>query len=507
MVRVLIGLRNTVARNQLARGSAAAAWIGLVVGVATAAGTLVLGFVHGPQVDGSLDRISAVLALWLAGQVALRALNGGDTALRPELLALLPLNRRRLAWALLVVGLCDPVLLLVGVAYAALIAVAAGLGAAAIVAAALGVIGLLVLTSVAASVAGGLLGPGARRGRDLGTIVVALALSGLAVASTLLPVVLSGLQRGRWPVLTGLVRVLPSGWPGDAISAAHYGHWPLAVVALAGPFVLTAVIAACWPAILGRRMTLTTSSSRPEHRSGPWLLRPRTPRGAVAAKELRLWLRDPVRITCLLVALIVGIGVALIPRLTEGTSVLLPFGGPFTVLIAGACACDLYAGDGSSLWLTVMTPGSAAPDVRGRQLAWALLVGPLAVAETVILTAWAGRASLWPWAIGLLVALIGGSVGLIPLASLISVQPRDEAGNPTPGFSLKVHIALVVFALSAAPAAVLLALGAASHIPALSWLGVAVATLTGAASVLLLGRAAVRRLRTHQAGILHELSV
>jgi hypothetical protein len=86
-----------------------------------------------------------------------------------------------------------------------------------------------------------------------------------------------------------------------------------------------------------------------------------------------------------------------------------------------------------------------------------------------------GEASRRQWALGLLAALIGGSAGLIPLSLLNQrAAARRRGGNPMPGFSLKVHIALVVFALSAGPGAVLLALGTASHAPAVAWLGVAV---------------------------------
>jgi ABC-2 type transport system permease protein len=46
-------------------------------------------------------------------------------------------------------------------------------------------------------------------------------------------------------------------------------------------------------------------------------------------------------------------------------------------------------------------------------------------------------------------ALLGGAAGLVPVASLISVQPLDETGNPTPAWSLKVHVMLVVVALTA----------------------------------------------------------
>lgn len=506
MVRILIALRATIARNQLARGSTAAIWAAVAFGLASAAGTLALGIVHGPGVSGPLDRVSAVLVLWLGGQLAQAALNGGDAALRPELLALLPLSRRRLAWALLAVGLCDPALVIVGAAYAAVIAVAAGLGAAAVAVAVAGVAGLLVLTSVAVTLAGGTLGPGSRRGRDLGTVVLAVAISFLAVAATLLPTLLSGLQAGRRPGLAVVVRVLPTGWPGDAVAAAHRGQWLLAAAALLAPAALAALLAVAWPGILTRRMTQAGGASHRAGRHGERVPGPASPVAAVAAKEIRLWLRDPVRVTCLLIALIVGIGVGLIPRLAAGTSQLLPFCGPLTVVIIGACAANLYGNDGTSLWLTITTPRAAAADVRGRQLGLVLLAAPFAVVETVALTAWSGQHALWPWALGLLIALLGGAAGLAPLASLISVQPLDDGGNPTPAWSLKVHIALVAVSLTAAPAAAVLTIGSLDHNAALSWAGVAVAVLTATACTALLGTAATRRLQARQVDILRVLA-
>ena len=92
--------------------------------------------------------------------------------------------------------------------------------------------------------------------------------------------------------------------------------------------------------------------------------------------------RDPIRLTCLLIALLVGAVACAIPAVTAGTSLVLPYAGTPTAVIAGACACNLYGSDGTSSWSTVMTPGSARADVRGRQAAWLIIVGPYAVAIT-----------------------------------------------------------------------------------------------------------------------------
>jgi ABC-2 type transport system permease protein len=219
----------------------------------------------------------------------------------------------------------------------------------------------------------------------------------------------------------------------------------------------------------------------------------------VAAKELRLWLREPVRLSCLVISVVVGAGTGVLPRLTAGTGLLLPFAGTITVVIAAACACNLYGNDGSSVWLTVMSPGSARADVRGRQLGWLIVVGPYAVAATVILTAISGQPRAWPWALGLLTAALGGGAGLLAIGSLVSVQPLDAAGNPTPAWSLKVHVALVVVPLTALPAALVLVAGG-------GWLAVLTGVLTGGALGVWLGRLAVTRLAHHQVSVLRTLT-
>ena len=206
---------------------------------------------------------------------------------------------------------------------------------------------------------------------------------------------------------------------------------------------------------------------------------------------------DPA--VCLVIAVIVGAGAGVLPRVTSGTGLLLPFAGTITVVIAAACACNLYGNDGSSVWLTVMTPGSARADVHGRQAAWLIVVGPYAVASTVILTAISDEPEAWPWALALLAASLGGGAGLLAFGSLVSVQPLDAAGNPTPAWSLKVHVALLVVPLTALPTASILVVGG-------GWLALPVGALTGAVLALWLGRLAVTRLTDRQVSILRVLA-
>ena len=49
--------------------------------------------------------------------------------------------------------------------------------------------------------------------------------------------------------------------------------------------------------------------------------------------------------------------------------------------------------------------------------------------------------------------------GLAATGPLVCVQPLDAAGNPTPAWSLKIHVALAVVPLTALPSALALVAG------------------------------------------------
>jgi ABC-2 type transport system permease protein len=506
MVRILIAMRRTIVEHQLARTSKAALLAGTALVFASALGTLWLGLVSYPDPAAASGVLALVFMLWLGGRVAQSAL-AGEPVLRPELFSLLPLSRRQLAYSLLIVGAADPAGLFIAVAFAALIARGARLGIGPALIGLAAVVLTLALASVASTAAAAALGPGSRRGHDAGTIVTAVALSALAVAGTLLPVLIAALRRdsGAWPEI--VLRALPTAWGPQAVAAAARGDWPATCGYLAGLVLVTAALALWWPAILGRRMDGAAQPARrgsSRHAGRPLL--PQTPVGAVAAKELRLWMRDPVRLTCLLIAVLVGAAACAIPRVTGGTNVMLPFAGLLTAIIAGACACNLYGNDGTGFWLTVMTPHAARSDVRGRQLAWLIVVAPYTIVITIAFTALSGQHAAWLWAPALLLAVLGGAAGLIPLASLISVQPLDATGNPTPAWSLKVHVALLAVTFTAlAPAAVILA-GWLWHARWLSWAALPVGLASGLALLAWLGRRARTRLDRDQVRVLRVLA-
>jgi ABC-2 type transport system permease protein len=69
----------------------------------------------------------------------------------------------------------------------------------------------------------------------------------------------------------------------------------------------------------------------------------------------------------------------------------------------------VYGEDGTAFWLTRMVPGVERSDVRGRQVAWLLVLGPVTVALTVVPIALGGQGRAWPWALALLPAVLGAT--------------------------------------------------------------------------------------------------
>ncbi|MFC7640497.1 hypothetical protein ACFQX6_05335 [Streptosporangium lutulentum] len=150
---------------------------------------------------------------------------------------------------------------------------------------------------------------------------------------------------------------------------------------------------------------------------------------------------------------------------------MVPFTGLIAIVMAAASSANLYGADGTALWLTLMTPGAERADVRGRQLAWLLIIGPAAVVLTLAGTLVSGETWAWPWVLGLLPALLGGGAGIIVLLAVTSLvpgtDPHKRGGNPlSTGADETAETSLAWLVLVAVPA---IALPAASAILLNPW--------------------------------------
>lgn len=476
-----------------------------VFGLLVAVTTLLFGITAPATGIGGAAQLGLLTLSWVAGRIGFAAFSGGDPAVPLDLFRIIPTRRSVLARSLLLLGFADVAMVLLGIALAGTIAYGFRQSAVAGLAGLLGTALTMIMTGLLSTIVAAAVPVGSRRRQDLGTMLSAVVISGVVVLGTLIQPLLALLASGRPRWLTTAVRVLPSGWSSDAVAAAAAGH-------LVGTLVpLAALAAGCvglylwWPYVLDARLLSQATSSRQVRSRPRRRLVPATATGAVISRELRLWIRDPNRAGFLLVAVVVGLGVCIVPVISHGTSVLLPFAGCGTAIIAGAIAGNGYGFDGRSMAILLDT-GAERADVRGRQLAWLLLIGPYTVALTVVGNLVAGQNWALPWAYGLLAAILGGAAGVGPLSSVTSPQPLDVNGSPGPTWVVKTYAAIVLIGLSTAPTLAVLIIARAVGSAVISWLAVVMGVVSGAVVIIVLGGLAGRRAAEHGPEIYQALS-
>lgn len=520
---VLVRMKLTALRHALTGRRATWMVTGGLIGLVLAAATLALSALSVARPAVLADVLGLVYALWLIGWIVAPLWAGGASVLRADHFLLLPIARHRLASGLLgaaFVGIGPAVTVL---AFASLPLYAARLGVASTLVAlpALGLQLLLVVvvgqvTSRVFSTAMQSRG-GAAMSAVLFAALLVVAQSGWIVFVAIVQSGVLSLRTGLAPGLSGVVRALPSSWGLVAVEAARRSDWLLAAGALAGLAGLIALLLLWWGRLLGApgrarapvrgsRGRVTTDSTRTQG----W--RPAGRTAAVVVKELRTWWRDPARTATLVLAPAWALMTGLLPltlhALTPYATALLPWTGAGLVLMAASASANLYGQDGTALWLTLLIPGAAQPDVRGRQMAWLLVFAPGALAAAIILTAFSGQAWAWPWVCALLPALLGGAAGLWVWAAVVALAPgpdprhggdslldRPSGGMAYPLFWLAM--------LPAVPASAVVLAGTLLHSTVPRWSGVPVGLASGVLLAWGLGHIAARRLEERGPELLH----
>lgn len=516
----LIGMRRTLARNSPGGSGTVVAF--RIIGLGLAVATLLCGLIRFEDPSRSVDLVAALMLGWLIGWVMGPILvRGAGLGLRPEWFALVPIPPRRLATGLLGASFAGVAPAVTLVAFAVLPLTAAQFGVLPVlVAVPAALLELVMVVLLSRVVAAGLAATmSSRRGQELGgllmAVVIALASGGWSLAT----VIGQQLATGTSPALGTALRVLPSGWGAVAVAAADRSDWPVVLAALTGLAVLSVLLLGAWARLLpvtmrrsggrapsaarGRTARSATAAGQP----AAWeRLLPASPTGAVVAKELRAWRRDPGRSLLLLLALLIsGLNLA-VPALAFDLPAGLPWVGLAAALIVAMGAANLYGDDGTALWLTRMVPGVEGADVRGRQAAWLLVVTPVMVALTVSLTAFSGQGWAWPWVLATLPAMLGATAGLGVLVSVTRpvrqkdpnrrTGPFDTGDDPNAAGAVigQQYLLLVLAALAAVPAATLVLLGDLRNQPLAQGAGVVVGVATGALLFWWGGRVAARRL-------------
>ncbi|MBF9130364.1 hypothetical protein I0C86_15565 [Plantactinospora sp. S1510] len=423
--------------------------------VAGLAGLLAAGWLIRYALHGDRHTLALLAGAWVLGWIVLPLLLGGGRGrVRPAHLRLESIGGFPAAIGLLAASAIGigPVVSLV--ALAALPVYAARYGPVAVLVTAAGAVLLWLLGLIGSAIALEVVG---HAGGPAGALLTGIFTgTALGVAGSLWAVFpwVSVLLVGAPDEVVRAMAYVPSGWPLSAVAGpADRGAEMMAglagvVVLVAAAYVLLVrrMIAAGVPfrprgiTMVGlprrvdgepagspRTTAASTAGAGPERRG--WSGRVPAETRAVAGRELRAWLRHPLRLQYLAFAVVYGALLAGLPLMSD-VALLLPWAGPFAVLGAAAMSAGLVGLDGTALWLPFTSPGGERAEVRGRALAWLLLVTPIGVLLTVAGIVLAPEVDPLA-ALATLPALLGAGASVPVWVSLLRVRPVADPRHPT----------------------------------------------------------------------------
>lgn len=332
--------------------------------------------------------------------------------------------------------------------------------AAALVGAVLGCLGCVLLARVAALAFSSALA--SRRHQDLAALVLGVGSIAIGlVAQTM----------GRWAEQDALVESLhgtgramawtPFGWAWALPWDAAAGRWGQFAVRALASVALVAGLLVAWRVFLDRALVSPLEGGgggeKVTDHSVIDRLVPSTPAGAVAARSLRYWRRDPrhvvqfIAATCL--PLLMAAPVVLDPASASAEDPLFyPVVG---AMLMGSLVVQGEIGyDGTALWTQVVAGVSGRDDRTGRLLAIAWIFVPAMLVVDLVFLAVSGTWAQAPLLVGCSLAalLVAGAVGTVVGAFFQTPQP-PPGGNafsrPSGGGVAAVLWALLSMAASA----------------------------------------------------------
>jgi ABC-2 type transport system permease protein len=500
MVATLLKLRFRVLGNQLARspwqliGFLFGALYGLFVLTGAVIGLVLLAGAELEIASAVIVGVGSLITLgWVIGPLLVA---GVDTTLDPDRLVVFPMTLDRMMVALTLAGICG----IPGIvtSLASLATIATWVRSPASILAWAVAVPLAVLTAVVASRAVASLTVTLSAGRRFREISGILIFIPLMLAGPIIAGIASGFALNLDTVAT-IVRVL--GWtpigaawalPGDAAA----GDWAAAGAKLVIALATLALLWFVWRRALADALVRPRQAARVSAKPGAlgWFGRvPTGGTGAIFARALTYWLRDPRYLRQLIV-------VPLVP-------VLLWFyargGDPFGALSFSALLIALFIGiviyadvsyDGTAYGTELATGVSGRADRVGRTLAAAALAVPLTVIAAVVPFAASGDWTQFPGILGMSLGVLAISYGVCAVTSAQLIVAVPAAGdNPfkrVPGATFLQGLAflgiwLVALAL-AAPSVIVGLVAFFTGNAGLSWVAGAVGVVMGAV-VLVIG--------------------
>ncbi|QOR69876.1 hypothetical protein IM660_14635 [Ruania alkalisoli] len=403
-------------------------------------GMAVVGAVAGggvdPQLTGQIILLAGALAMVAWWVVPIFAF-GTDATLDPQRFVSFGIPRRQLLTGLTAAGFTSipaaaTVLVSVGLAFAwwrtpALIPVALAGG---VLAVALCVMGSRAVTTALAPLLD------SRRSREVLAVaaLVPIVMIGPVISwstTRLADGAASGDQvRSLVTDIAAVAGWTPFGAPWGIAPAVDAGDWGLAGARLMICLLSLMLVVIVWDRGLARALvTPPTAGAGGRGKGLGWFDRlPSTPTGAVAARALTYWIRDPRYSASLAVVPLLPVILAVAGG-SGGLNEIILILAPLTAWILGFAISADIAYDSSAFALHVATGVSGRADRAGRALAigvpGALVVSVFAVATCAVTDRW----DLAPMVLGVSYGALGVTLGVSSVTSARLIYPVPKPGD------------------------------------------------------------------------------
>jgi ABC-2 type transport system permease protein len=499
VVALIVGLKWQLLRNGLRRSTPAL--VGLILGglygvsvlVVVASGLISLRLAVPSDVARTVVIIggSALTAGWAIFPVIAY---GIDETLEPARFATFAVPRRQLVLGLLVSSLVSvPAAVTVILGLVTVVTWSRSVLAVPVAAAgaAVGVLTCVTLSRVTATAFSAI--SRRRRGRGAVSVLVLLLSMGFGVLGSSIMKRLA--TPGLLPQVADFLGWTPLGLAWAAPADIVDGAVGTGLLRLALSVVVLAAAALAWSSLLRSAMENPRGSSG-DHAGTRntglgWFGRmPATPAGAVAARSITSWRRDPRYVSSMSLMLLVPLGL-LLPPLSGGSSLWSLGMAPMAGFLLGWSMHNDIAYDGTAFWTHVAAGVSGRADRIGR-------LAPTAIAAAALLPIYAslgcaltGRWSVWPALLGTGLGFLLTGFGVASVMSALQPYPVPGPGeNPfgaPPGSSaltvvVQAVAGAVVFVLNLPLVAI--AIGALVGYVWLGWLCLGLAVLLGSGALV-----------------------
>jgi len=333
-----------------------------------------------------------------------------------------------------------------------------------------------------------------RRGREVVSVLVLLITVGLLVVGS------SVLGHISAAVLARLAEVLgwtPLGLAWSAPAEVAGGAIGSGLLRLALAFVVLTVALLSWDALLhGALENPRGTSGGRSYQKGSggtelgWFARmPSTAAGAVAARSITYWRRDPRYLSSFAMMLLLPLGF-LLPLLSGGSRAWSLAMAPAAGFFLGWSMHNDIAYDGTAFWTHVSTGVSGRDDRLGRLAPMAMVAAVLLPGYGCLGCALTGRWDLWPAMVGIGLGYLLTGFGVANVMSALQPYPvpgpgENPFGAPPGSSALTIAVQAVagaaVFVLNLPLAAV--GIGALTGRVWMGWLCLGLAVVLGSAAL------------------------